>query len=84
MCQISPTTEIHFSECSCVSVNGFVYNVKQQLQAISRIPINSSNHLSDIGSINFKKITKFIFPKLPFAHKTVVTENVQFDLHTEF
>lgn len=74
--------ETHFSECSYVSVNGFVYNEKQQLQSISRTLINSSNHHSDIGTINLKEITKLMFPKLPFAHTTAVAEYVQFDLHT--
>lgn len=47
--------EIHFSECTYVSVNGFVYNVKSYIWTL----INSSNHLLDIGSINFKEITNF-------------------------
>lgn len=76
--------ETNFSECSYVSVNDFVYNKKQQLQSISRTLINSSNHLSDIGPINLKEISKLMFPKLPFAHTTAVAENVQFGLHTQF
>lgn len=53
-------------------------------KATSRTHINSSNHLSDIGTINLKEITKLMFPKLSFAHTTAVAENVQFDLHTQF
>lgn len=49
---MSSINEIHFSECRYVLVNGFVYNVKQQLQAVSRALLNSSNHLSDIDTKN--------------------------------
>lgn len=81
---MSSMNETHFTKCRYVSVNGFFYNVKQQLQAISGTLINSSNHLSDIGTINLKEITKLMFPKLPFAHTTAVAENVQFYPHNSF
>lgn len=79
---MSSMNETHFSKCRCISVDDFVYNVKQQLQAISGTLINSPNHLSDTGKSNLKGTTKLMPAKFPFAHTTAIAGNEQFDLHT--
>lgn len=75
--------ENYFSKCRYVLVNGFVYNVLQQLHAISGTLINSSDHFLDTGTTNLKRTSKFMHTKFTFAHTTVTAGNVQFDLHTK-
>lgn len=71
----------YFRKCRYVLVNCFVYNVLQQLHAISGTLINSS--LLGYWHNQFKEDFKFMHTKFTFAHTTVTAGNLQFDLHTK-